>query len=235
MERIGLLFVHGIGEQRVFQHLSSEVQHLVDELLRNTARYTDVTVDLRTLRSGEVGAEALTWHADQGSPVRVYFCVKGDPTPKCLECHEVWWADLDNDDSFWNQVRLWAWGLGRWAAPKREPTDADLERLKLMGLRPPTLLPGRLKRFARVRLPLFVLGCFVFLALFSVSLLNLVLERVFGRRLRLAKLMYQYLSDVQLYQQQVWSRSAPPLTDLVHPPRVSIRRRVVSALVHMYM
>jgi hypothetical protein len=47
VERVGLLFVHGIGEQKRFEHLTSSVRQLA-ELIRCTDESAQVSVVDRT-------------------------------------------------------------------------------------------------------------------------------------------------------------------------------------------
>jgi hypothetical protein len=64
--RIGIIYVHGIGEQRRFEHLDSQIRPLMDAI-RRVVQGTDFTVEI-------VGGQASTLHADQDTwasqPVR---------------------------------------------------------------------------------------------------------------------------------------------------------------------
>lgn len=56
MERIGVVLVHGIGEQGRFEHLSNEVRDLLAALDADSR--VQCTVDTRSTKASAVGAEA---------------------------------------------------------------------------------------------------------------------------------------------------------------------------------
>ena len=88
-ERIGLILVHGIGEQRRFEHLEGEARKFIDALRRRPN--TTVTVDILAANVGTFLAEQNSWAAgpslrigvDDGAGYREFFL------------HEVWWADIN--------------------------------------------------------------------------------------------------------------------------------------------
>ena len=69
VERIGIMLVHGMGEQRLFEHLSSEVRDLLAALDADPNVLHNV--DTGSTRDSAVGAEQEIWRADPGAPVRV--------------------------------------------------------------------------------------------------------------------------------------------------------------------
>ena len=69
MERIGIVLVHGIGEQGRFEHLSSEVRDLLAAL--DADPNVRCTVDTRSTRDSAVGAQQESWLAETGAPVRI--------------------------------------------------------------------------------------------------------------------------------------------------------------------
>ena len=225
MERIGVVLVHGIGEQGRFVHLSNEVRDILAALDAN--QDVRCSVDVRNTRDSTVGAERESWLAETDAPVRVYIRHVGGTRKgqhQCLEIHEVWWADLDDKATLWNRVKFWLWGLGMWGAKRfRKPHLPGAA-----AMRAPQAVTGRMGAFwARVAL----LGFAVIFLLTAVTLnlLNAVL-----RGMRLGGVgsdtLYRYVGDVKLYQ----DRGRPgkgPLEDRGLPPRVAIRRRMVAALV----
>ncbi len=56
LKRVGLLLVHGVGEQRRFEHLSGEVRHLVSALQEQVGDEKGVSVQARTSRDAAYGA-----------------------------------------------------------------------------------------------------------------------------------------------------------------------------------
>ena len=97
--RVGVLLVHGIGEQRRFEHLEAEARQIVSalEATQDTLpkdQRARVTVDVRTSADAGFKAEQQTWLAEDAASVRVDVLY---PTGDLTEIHfrEVWWADLD--------------------------------------------------------------------------------------------------------------------------------------------
>ena len=226
MERIGIVLVHGIGEQGRFEHLSSEVRDLLAAF--DADPNVRCTVDTRSTRDSAVGAQQESWLAETGAPVRIdirYVDGEGEKQQQSLDIHEVWWADLDDKATLWNRVKFWFWGLGMWRAKRF--CQAYLPGAK-KGMSPPQATAGR-KAALWARAALFGFAVVFLLTAITLNLLNAVL-----RGLRLGRLgsdvLYRYVGDAKLYQ----DRGRPgqgPLEDRGLPRRVAIRRRMVAALV----
>lgn len=58
-ERIGIVLVHGIGEQRRFEHLEGQARLLVEAIRRR--RGAEVTVDILSASGGSYRSEQYTW------------------------------------------------------------------------------------------------------------------------------------------------------------------------------
>src|SRR3954454_10407975 len=100
---IGLLLIHGIGEQKQLDHL------------RETAR------ELASLIAEAPSVVRLAVHdqtaaADPQIVVEATVVENGVENQVALHLHEVWWADLGMKCGVLQQVRFWIWGLGQWAA-----------------------------------------------------------------------------------------------------------------------
>ena len=226
MERIGIVLVHGIGEQGRFEHLSSEVRDLLAAL--DADPKLRCTVDTRSTRDSAVGAQEESWLAETGAPVRIdirYDDDEGEEQQQSLDIHEVWWADLDDKATLWNRVKFWFWGLGMWRAKRF--CRAYLPGAKSGMSRPKE--PAGWMEVLWARAALFGFAVVFLLTAITFNLLNAVL-----RGLRLGRLgsdvLYRYVGDVKLYQ----DRGRPgqgPLEDRGLPRRVAIRRRMVAALV----
>jgi hypothetical protein len=100
-------------------------------------------------------------------------------------------------------------------------------------MRPPANIDReqpRTRPWSRVRL--FVVDVNFLPILLTISLLNLVLRRVLTLEFPGPEILVSYIGDVKLFQQK--SRSGKgPLAGLGEPPRVTLRRRMVQALVQM--
>ena len=232
--RIGIVLVHGVGEQRRFDHLCAEVKNFVAAL--STVPNLEVTVETRNTQDSEVGAANESWRADQDAPVKIH--VKHELRGEVLELavHEVWWADLDDKETLWNRFKFWLWGLGFWGVKKFSTATLQGGQLDMQPPRFPRLeWGGEVAREILVRARLWTFANVFVLSALTVNVVNYVL-----RQLRLGQLpllgievFYQFVGDVKLYQ----DRGKPqlgPLADLGNPRRVAIRRRMIRALVDAY-
>jgi hypothetical protein len=228
--RVGLVLVHGVGEQRRFDHLSAEVKHLVAALASNPGNR--ITVETRNTQDSELGAAHECWRADRSAPVKIHVERKGQRF--CLCVHEVWWADLDDKETLRNRFKFWLWGLGFWGVRKFSQTGLPGGQRYMQ---PPVFPPfawGELAREVVVRARLWTFANVFLLSALTVNLLNYVLRQFRLGALPGVEVFYQFVGDVKLYQ----DRGKPllgPLTDLGEPRRVAIRRRIVQVLVDAYL
>jgi hypothetical protein len=241
VERIGLLFVHGIGEQKRFEFLRSSVVQFA-ELMKQSggegevfgASVVDRTADWK-LAHGEP-------HPDGLSPVTL--TLASQQRRLVFECHEVWWADLGARTGIADTLTFWFWGIGQWLAPIYRDLDAaDLQKLdhgtdgqawnkvasKLVKL--PEAVAGRVgpECLARVRLAMAAL------ATLFVVVSWVVLKRLFSAILNKAPsptLLVSYVGDVRTFEERARPGDAA-LSDPGHPRRVGIRRRMVTEMVAM--
>jgi hypothetical protein len=225
--RIGLLFVHGIGEQKRWEHLHSSVLALA-ELLRGSDKVSSVTIQ----------DDTASWTAAAGNPdfqrapltmdVRM-----ADGGVLRFECYEVWWADLGSRAGPLGTLRFWIWGLGQWCAPIYR--DMDASRLAM----PPPEERGPLSVMPRsvvgqpleilVRLQLFIAALTAAFVFCTWSLAKRVFATLRGQTPS-PTLIVQYVGDVRTYTE----RAAPgdsALSDPGFPRRVGIRRRMVREMV----
>ena len=75
---IGILLVHGVGEQRHYQHLSGELRQIV-RCLESMDNVDEESVTVRTSLSSAYLAETITVNADDGAPVTVQFKYADEP------------------------------------------------------------------------------------------------------------------------------------------------------------
>lgn len=240
--KVGVLLVHGIGEQRRFSHLEAEVRQIVLAIEKTQAilpehQRSRVTLDIRTSADAAFNAENVTWLAESAPSVRVDVLSPGNDLTE-IHFREVWWADLDEHVTAMHRVRFWAWGWSQWslrghrvattaggATHMYEPGNAKR--------RPP---PFRLSDRAK----LFAVGMIFALILGTFSAIDYIGKRI-GFRLAAAGpdrialgpgLIVKYVGDVKLYQQKKWVGQGA-LQDHGYYPRVVVRRRMVRALVDM--
>jgi len=231
--RIGVVLVHGVGEQRRFDHLSGEVNRLVAAL--EALDGIRVSLDTRSTQDSEIGAEHESWRADSRAPVKidVVQTSNGREQRSCLCVHEVWWADLDDKDTLWNLIKFWCWGLGFWGVKKFDTTSLQGAQ---MDMQPPVFPPlpgGELLRETIVRVRLWCFANVFLLSALTLDALQFVLQRLGLGKIPGARVFYEFVGDVKLYQDR-GRRHAGPLTDLNEPRRVPIRRRMVRVLLDAY-
>lgn len=218
-KRVGVLVVHGVGEQRKFDHLQSVVRDLAAAIKSDPS--LTVTIEVKTSGDGTVGSEQEFWQAEAVSPISLFVKDRQGGITE-LAFQEVWWADLDGPNTKKHQLAFWAWGLSLWTKPQYQAlTFGQASEEMQVG-------------FARGigwldRLRLFGFSFMVLLILPLLSLLSTLLRSILGINLR-PDILVQYLGDVKLYGQ---GSPTAPIVDLGQPPRVTIRRRMIQALVKM--
>jgi hypothetical protein len=107
------LTVHGIGEQKRFEHLDAQVREIVRGLVARThaGESSKVTVEIFGGGFASFGAEHDTWASGDQATARVVFRDAGAQKVLHIYFHEVWWADVNEPYSLAKQVRFWMWGL----------------------------------------------------------------------------------------------------------------------------
>jgi hypothetical protein len=224
-ERIGLLFVHGMGEQERWAHLHSSVVELA-ELLRHTGDdKASVSVVDRT-----AGWELPPDRPHPGGIAPITLQYRSAARRIDYDCHEVWWADLGERSGVGDAIRFWLWGLGQWLAPIYCELDASHQSQAAPEMvHVPRSVAGdlRLEPWARLQLLLAALA-----ALFVTCTWSLAKRLISGLSgvAPLPTLIVRYVGDVRLYE----TRATPgdsPVSDPGHPRRVAIRRRMVTQMV----
>ena len=230
--RVGLILVHGIGEQKRFTHLDSQIRGIIDGLQRRPA--ARISVEILGGEASTYNAEQDTWASGKNPSVRVCVTERGDRTE--INVHEVWWADVNEPYSLAKQIRFWLWGLSVWMFPPSE-NRPDLPGFEEAMLTP--VAPGRrwLTKL-RVRIQLFLAGMFFFIAGFSLGAAVFLAKRLFNFEAPdVVQVFVNYISGIKLYNQPTRQGTGllpnPQnfLDTLDDPPRVSIRRRMVEAIV----
>jgi hypothetical protein len=236
-ERVGVLLVHGIGEQCQFEHLQEVVRNITADL-QNDSYLDSVEVSIRVSKDAAYGAKHQTWRGEGIATATIEIVDKLNKSTQ-LEFREVWWADIDEPNSLKTFVDFWLWGLSLWSKPPYDNlhvgTAAD--DMRLPGRRgdenQEDLLPGQNESLQPWhRIYLFLVSFVMLLLLPLLWSLGRALRSILGIDIR-PDILVEYLGDVKLYQQDK-RVGRKMLTDLgEHPPRVSIRKRIVSAYVEM--
>ncbi|WP_107671032.1 hypothetical protein [Cyanothece sp. BG0011] len=223
--KVGILVVHGIGEQRKFQTVEEIVRDMATALKADTN--LTVRIILNDQNTGAYAASQQTWQADDKEPLIIEVKDKDNQVTE-LAFSEVWWADLGDPDSLKTELSFWAWGLSLWS--RKQYIDPNLGTSDRV--RPPRDTKGNEPKLdLNGRLRFFWVSLVILLVLPVLSFLSVILRKVLGFDLR-PDILVQYLGDIKLYQEGKRTGKGP-LMDLGQPPRVSVRRRMVKGLVEM--
>jgi hypothetical protein len=225
LQRVGVVVVHGIGEQKRYEHLDGQARDFVNAILEVQGGPNFVTVELRDGLSTAFRGTENTWLADStGAATRaVIRDAHGRETH--LFIHEVWWADVNEPYSLMKQIRFWGWALALWVVRRK---DVSTRPGFAREMQPPAGMTNAQRIWLRTRL-------FFTSWLFSSAALSLGLAVVLLKRLldidppNLIRTFVNYLGAVKLYSQK--RRSDGGFLDALNePPRVSIRRRMIRTL-----
>jgi hypothetical protein len=222
-EEIGLLLVHGMGEQKEQEHLLGTAKELASFIAATPGVVQlSVVVDDRD-KSGSVIVDA--WREQGGAATRTRLHLK-----------EVWWADLGIRGGLWEQAKFWLWGLGQWAARTIRKGDRARNTEKLMAMprfgyqRDSNDPPGALRELPS-RLLLIGAALLAILTFFTWSAAKQVVS-LLSRKLPEPSLIFMFLGDVKIYERP-GGPGKGTILDPNHPVRTTIRRRMVSAMTAM--
>ncbi len=224
-KRIGILVIHGVGEQTQFEYLEAIAGNLFKALSQDPARKPQIQI--RRGAQAPLHAPTESW---QSAPAIVSWW--SQETHRWIDAHfhEVTWADLDMPSTLTNWLRLVGWGL---AMPGIKLVDSTRT---FQAREQHVCLPIRLSVVRRffVRLELFGVSLLFFLMLTSINMLSWVLRRLAIRFTPIEHarvIIYDYLGDVKLYQD--WTIRDDGLEALGEKSRASIQRRALRALATM--
>lgn len=223
--RIGILVIHGVGEQTQFEYLEAIAGNLFKALSQDPARKPQIQI--RRGAQSQLHAPTESW---RNVPAVVSWW--SQETQRWIDAHfhEVTWADLDIPDTFLNWWRLVGWGL---AMPGIKLVDSTRT---FQARQQHVCLPVRLSvgRRLSVRIQLFGVSLLFFLMLTSINMFSWVLRRLsitFAPIEHARGIIYDYLGDVKLYQD--WAIRDDGLEALGEKSRAAIQRRAVRALASM--
>jgi hypothetical protein len=234
VERVGIILVHGIGEQRRFQHLDGQLRDLLRALhhLRKSNELDTVSVDIASAGAAAFQADQDSWTSGPKPSVTVITHQRAGNRIRevRLEVHEVWWADVNEPYSLAKQFRFWLWGLAVWAHPGKPQSG-----LGTAGRVYPPKIPNRSALWDRTRL--FLTGVFFVLVGYSIGALTFLANRLLNWQTPdVLKVIANYISAVKLYNQRrrfgpgLWWAKEEFLDSIGEPPRVSVRRRMIRAI-----
>lgn len=221
-ERIAILVVHGVGEQKRFEHLESVATNLY-RALANHDRAPRIE-----LHTGSEVPRLSCEHSLKTTPAQIRWQT---PDGRRIEARfrEVHWADLDMPDTYWNWFKLVGWSLSVAGVKLFDRSRVGQPAVHTM------CPPRRISRLGRlrVRAELFGVSLLFLMILGTVSLADALLRRL-SLRLKLVSrvrdLVFGYLGDVKLYQDW-FPRRDERLEVVGEKSRVAIRRRMVRELV----
>jgi hypothetical protein len=101
--KVGLLFVHGIGEQKRWEFLTGTATQFA-ELMRQTRDKVAVSVAV-TDRTKDWKYPPGEPNKCSGAPVSLSVEYVGNVID--FECHEVWWADLGSRSGIADVITFW--------------------------------------------------------------------------------------------------------------------------------
>lgn len=222
-KEIGLLVVHGMGEQKPFYHVRDTAREIASAVATNPNIIRLALTDETAASDPRIVIDAVVKRKRSSRHVRLYL-------------HEVWWADLGIKGGVFTQLRFWLWGLGQWGAEavfegKRSSNTAQLMTLPQFGPRQPGNERPPPWRRLPAQLALFGAGVLAFLTFFTWSAAK-TLVRLFSRRAPDPSLIFLFLGDVMTYERPV-APGKGTFEDPDLPIRTTIRRRMVRGMTSM--
>jgi hypothetical protein len=223
VEKVAVIIVHGIGEQRRFEFLEEETRKIVNAIIATYgARRRDVTPTLTTGSSDAYLGDQQDWTSGATAPLHALVELDQD-TIIDIAFHEVWWADINEAPTIGKQLRFWAWGLSLAGIASHDTSSlpgAVLTRAPQNA--------GMLKWRNRLRMA-FISSLFG-LSAFSVAFINLIIKQFGLSALPATATIVNYLSGVKLYNQNIRAEGSP-MDGPDEPPRAAIRRRMIRAMI----
>lgn len=224
VEEVGLLLVHGMGEQRRQEHLKTTARELASYIAQSKDLIGLSIADVTEEPDGQVRAPIVidAEYRGEGGPRRVR-----------LHLHEAWWADLGIKGGFLEHVKFWFWGLGQWAAEvvRRENQGRNTARLMAMPRFPYQATdrerPGLLRQLP-ARATLWGAALLAILTFFTWSVAKRVVA-LLASRIPEPGLIFLFLGDVKIFERP-GGPGKGTLLDPNMPVRATIRRRIVTAM-----
>lgn len=227
---IGILVVHGIGDQKQFDCLKGIANEIVNCFQSEIEKgYVEVSVDINQADIGTFKETYPSWENGKKSPINVRIRPNGYKKTYNLHLREVWWADIDRPQNFGKFIKFWLWGLSLWATS----LEANFPILNdpddhLKGFKPVEDKKDSFRIWARCEY--FIIGIFLLVCQPLLFLIKSLL-RFFDFNIPLT-IIADYVGKLRLYSDS--SKAEKELIeDRDNSPRFSIQRRMINALVRM--
>ncbi|MDP8914740.1 MAG: hypothetical protein M3N39_14350, partial [Pseudomonadota bacterium] len=122
VEDVGLLLVHGMGEQKRQEHLKTTARELASYIGQSRGLIR-LSITDSTEQPPRRGRAPIVIDAEYGG--------KSVRRRVRLHLHEAWWADLGIKGGLIEHVKFWFWVLGQWTAEvvRRENRGRNTARL----------------------------------------------------------------------------------------------------------
>lgn len=225
IEEVGLLLVHGIGEQKKLEHLRETGRELASYIAKTPGMRRLSVLDETTKEEPRIVIEVTMKDSARSAARQVR-----------LNLHEVWWADLGISGGILTQIQFWLWGLGQWGAEavfegkRRSNTEQLMVLPKFAYQRSRQQRPSFIRRLP-THLILFGAALLAFLTFFTWSAAKRLIAFL-SKKLPDPSLIFLFLGDVMIYERPV-TPGHGTMEDPDLPIRTTIRRRVVSAITTM--
>lgn len=236
VQRVGLLVVHGIGEQKRFETAAALARSLAGTL---AARDHPPKFSLIDRSGARLPGELACPSADASDAPNEIIVAGAAGAQTHIHIHEVWWSDIGASDSFGEQVQFWIWALGQWFARIVRVTRyvSGPSNTNLLMVGPKFPLQNSTEDYAPplsqlwFRFLLFLWGVAAFLTFFSWNVVKQVLSWL-SPYIGSSSLITQYVGHVRTYTQDQ-PVGGGSLVDVGKPWRATIRRRMIAELVAM--
>lgn len=220
-EKIGLVVVHGIGDQNKNEHLQNVAKHLVKAA---SIVFGKQNVNVELFPGVENTADLTILIRPGGDE---------DDSLVAIDVHEMWWKDLGERATPWTVIKFWLWAATFAGTAGRFHPDTEVSVSpghiwsKIRGLR----ALQRIAFFFWDRVLLFIKITYFFILLFPLRIAVQLINILPGiRPINLFRTIFSYMSSVQLYQQRR-GRTGGTLVDFDQSLRISIQRRFANLLV----
>ena len=231
VRRIGLVAVHGIGEQGRFEFVDALVRDLSRAFKAEAGEGARVSVSLRGAGGSLMGAARPTL-AEGPGPTAEIIVAKEDKETR-VGIHEVWWGDIVDPPTPLQPLRFFAWGLAMWLAPLNDRPELKHSKPGTVGefLVEPEPPEGRgFLAKLNVRVRLFFVGYLVIVIGIVLSLALALLRMITRQNIPdPVKIAISYMSDIKLYTQSTAPDSVP-LDHLGQDARFAILARMVRTI-----
>lgn len=240
-KRIGLLVVHGMGEQKPGDHLENVVRNFLaswEGSIGTCYEVRDISVrgKRRTCGAHTCGGGSCNEPAPdtpckcpECAPAVVRVSLK-DGQNLDLHCHEVWWADLGQRRGLRHAVRFWGWVCSVPFRRRKVELGSGAEEARRGKVMEEPQLESKLRWLACLGERVILLYFVIFTVLLGITWG--LLRRILRRWAPSPVILLRSFGDVAVYQEEgrVDTGSGG---DMTLPPRFAIRRRMVREMVAM--